>query len=55
MLRYAAGVALGLLVLLLLVGKRSELAAAWQQLAGASAGWVAAAIAAEALSLLTFA
>ena len=54
-LRYAAGVALGLLVLLLLVGKRSELAAARRHLAGASVGWVAAAIAAEALSLLTFA
>ena len=55
MLRYAVGVALGLLVLLLLVGKRGELAAAWRHLAGASAGWVAAAIAAEALSLLAFA
>ncbi len=55
MLRYAAGVALGLLVLLLLVGKRSELAAAWRHLAGASAAWVAAAIAAEALSLLAYA
>jgi len=54
-LRYAAGLALGLLVLLLLLGKRSELAAAGRHLAGASAGWVAAAIAAEALSLLTFA
>jgi uncharacterized protein (TIRG00374 family) len=54
-LRYAVGVALGLLVLLLLVGKRGELAAAWRHLAGASAGWVAAAIAAEALSLLAFA
>ena len=54
-LRYAAGLALGLLVLLLLVGKRSELAAAGRHLAGASAAWVAAAIAAEALSLLTFA
>ena len=54
-LRYAAGIALGLLVLLLLVGKRSELADAWRHLAGASAAWVAAAIAAEALSLLAYA
>jgi putative heme transporter len=54
-LRYAAGVALGLLVLVLLLGKRSELSAAWRHLAGASAGWVAAAIAAEWLSVLAFA
>ncbi len=54
-LRYAVGIALGLLVLLLLVGKRSELAAARRHLTGASVGWVAAAIAAESLSLLTFA
>jgi len=50
-----AGIALGVLVLVLLVGKRGELAAAWRHLAGASVGWVAAAITAEALSLLAFA
>jgi putative heme transporter len=54
-LRYAAGVALGLLVLVLLVGKRSELSAASRHLAGASPGWVGAAIVAEWLSVLAFA
>ncbi len=53
--RYVIGVLVGCLVLLLLVGKRGDLAAAWHQLAGASGPWVIAAIAAEALSLLAFA
>ena len=53
--RYVVGVLLGCVVLLLLVGKRGELAAAWHHLAGASGGWVAAAIAAESVSLLAFA
>jgi len=53
--RYAVGVLLGCGVLLLLVGKRGDLAAAWHQLAGANADWVVAAIAAESLSLLAFA
>jgi putative heme transporter len=53
--RYLVGVALGCVVLVLLVGKRGELAAAWNHLAGASAGWLAAAISTEALSLVTFA
>jgi putative heme transporter len=53
--RYVVGVILGCIVLLLLFSKRGELAAAWHHLAGASVGWVAAAIAAESLSLLTFA
>ncbi len=53
--RYVVGVLLGCVVLLLLVGKRGELAAAWHHLAGASGAWVAAAIAAESLSLLAFA
>jgi putative heme transporter len=53
--RYVVGVLLGCVVLLLLVGKRSELAAAWHHLAGASGPWVAAAIAAESLSLLAYA
>ena len=52
--RYLIGVAVGIVVLLLLFGKRSELRPAWHQLGHASAGWVAAAIGAEALSLLTF-
>jgi putative heme transporter len=53
--RYLAGLALGVIVLLLLVSKRGELAGARHHLAGASGGWLAAAIAVEALSLLTFA
>jgi putative heme transporter len=55
LLRYVVGIALGFLVLLLLVGKRAEFIAAWHQLGGASPGWVAAAIAAESLSLLAYA
>jgi putative heme transporter len=53
--RYLVGVALGCVVLALLFGKRGELAAAWHHLASASGGWVAAAIAAETTSLLTYA
>jgi putative heme transporter len=53
--RYLVGVALGCVVLVLLFGKRGELAAAWHHLAGASGGWLAAAISMETLSLVTFA
>jgi putative heme transporter len=53
--RYVLGVLLGIVVLLLLFGKRSELAASWHQLGRVSFAWVAAAIGAEALSLWTFA
>jgi uncharacterized protein (TIRG00374 family) len=53
--RYAVGVLLGCVVLVLLVGKRGELAAARHQLASVSGGWVVAAIAAETVSLLAFA
>jgi uncharacterized protein (TIRG00374 family) len=52
--RYLVGVAIGCIVLVVLFRKRGELAAAWHHLAGAAGGWVAAAIAAEAMSLLTF-
>ena len=55
MVRYVIGAAVGLVVLALLLPKRSDLAAAWHQLGAANPGWVAAAIAAESLSLLTFA
>jgi putative heme transporter len=54
-LRYALGVLVGCVVLLLLFDKRGELVAAWHQLSSANLSWVGAAIAAEALSLLTFA
>jgi len=54
-LRYVAGVALGIVVLLLLFGKRAEFAAAWQQIRGAAGGWLAAAAAAESTSLWLYA
>jgi uncharacterized protein (TIRG00374 family) len=49
------GAAVGVVVLALLLPKRSDLVAAWHQLGSADPGWVAAAIAAEALSLVMFA
>ncbi|MGH3305524.1 MAG: lysylphosphatidylglycerol synthase domain-containing protein, partial [Streptosporangiaceae bacterium] len=55
LLRYALGVAIGILVLVLLVGRRGELAAAARQISDASPGWVVAAIGAESLSLLAYA
>ncbi len=54
-IRYVLGIALGVVVLLLLFGKRGELAAAWRQLRDASPGWLALAVVAEATSLLAFA
>jgi uncharacterized protein (TIRG00374 family) len=54
-LRYVLGLLLGIVVLLLLLGKRTELVAAWHQLSHVDFGWVLAAIMAEALSLWTFA
>jgi putative heme transporter len=53
--RYLIGVTLGAVVLVLLVGKRGELAAALHQLGHVDVSWLAAAVAAEALSLWTFA
>jgi putative heme transporter len=55
LVRYLIGAAVGLVVLALLLPKRSDFVAAWHQLGTADAGWVAVAIAAESLSLLTFA
>ncbi len=52
---YVVGVAVGIVVLLLLIGKRSELTMAWQPVRHGSAVWLAAAVAAEGASLLTFA
>ncbi|HUC22852.1 MAG TPA: lysylphosphatidylglycerol synthase transmembrane domain-containing protein [Streptosporangiaceae bacterium] len=54
-IRYLLGAAVGVLVVLLLLPKRSGLVAAWHQLGTADLRWVAAAIGAEGLSLLTFA
>jgi putative heme transporter len=53
--RYVLGVAFGVLILFLLFGKRSQLDASWHQLGRVSPGWVAAAVAAEAISLWMFA
>jgi uncharacterized protein (TIRG00374 family) len=53
--RYLIGIIIGFAVLLLLFGKRGELAPDWHQLSHARLDWVAAAIGAEALSLLTYA
>src|SRR5580700_11612098 len=53
--RYVLGVLLGLVVLLLLFGKRGQLAASWHQLGRVDTAWIAVAIGAEAMSLWTFA
>ncbi|HUB41521.1 MAG TPA: lysylphosphatidylglycerol synthase transmembrane domain-containing protein [Streptosporangiaceae bacterium] len=53
--RYLLGAAVGVLVVLLLLPKRSDLIAAWHQLGTGDLAWMAAAIGAETLSLLTFA
>jgi putative heme transporter len=49
------GVLVGVLILFLLFGKRSELVASWHQLGHVSPGWAGAAVAAEATSLWAFA
>jgi uncharacterized protein (TIRG00374 family) len=54
-LRYVLGLAAGALVLLLLLGKRGDLAAAGHQLGHLNTVWLAAAVVAEAMSLGTFA
>jgi len=53
--RYIVGAAVGVIVLLLLVGKRSELAAAQHQLGHADLGWLGLGVIAESLSLWMFA
>ena len=53
--RYLLGAGVGVLVVVLLLPKRSDLVAAWHQLGSADLRWVAAGIGAEGLSLLTFA
>lgn len=53
--RYVLGAVLGIVVLLLLFSKRGELVAAWRELGHVYLGWVAGAVVAESLSLLTFA
>jgi hypothetical protein len=55
LLRYVLGLAVGVVVLALLFGRRSELAAAVRQLGSASPAWVAAAIGAESMSMLGYA
>ena len=54
-IRYVLGVAIGILVLFLLFGRRHELVAAWRQLRHVSGIWVLAAAVAEAASLWVFA
>jgi putative heme transporter len=54
-LRYVIGILVGFVVLVLLLRRRGEFAAAWHELGTASLGWVAAAIGAESVSLLSFA
>jgi uncharacterized protein (TIRG00374 family) len=54
-IRYLIGLAAGIVVVALLLPKRSDLVAAWHQLGSADPGWMAAAIGAEGLSLLSFA
>ncbi len=52
--RYVLGAAVGAVVLLLLIGKRSDLAAAERQLGDVDFGWMGAAVLVESLSLWTF-
>jgi uncharacterized protein (TIRG00374 family) len=54
LVRHLAGLAIGIVVLLLLFGRRGDLQAARHDIAHASAGWLAAAVAAEAASLCMF-
>jgi len=53
--RYLVGIVIGCVILWLLIRKRGELASAWHHLAGASGWWLAAAVAAETMSLLMYA
>jgi uncharacterized protein (TIRG00374 family) len=55
LIRYVVGLAAGIVILLLLLRKRGDLAAAWHQSRHASVGWLVAALLAEALSLWMFA
>ena len=55
LIRYALGIVIGVVVLWLLFGRRSELVAAVRQLGSASPQWIAAAIGAESLSMLGYA
>lgn len=55
LIRYALGLAVGVVVLALLFGRRGELVSAVRQLGSASPQWVAAAIGAEGLSMLGYA
>ena len=52
--RYVIGIAAGIIVLVLLVGRRGELSAALGQLGQVRPGWLACAIGAEAASLWSF-
>jgi uncharacterized protein (TIRG00374 family) len=53
--RYVLGISVGIVVLLVLYGRRTEFVAAWHQLGHVAVGWLAAAVTAEAASLWTYA
>jgi uncharacterized protein (TIRG00374 family) len=53
--RYVLGVGLGIVVLVLLFRPRSQLTAAWRQLSDVAGWWVLATVAAEGLSLWSYA
>ncbi|HUZ54316.1 MAG TPA: lysylphosphatidylglycerol synthase transmembrane domain-containing protein [Streptosporangiaceae bacterium] len=53
--RYVLGISVGIVVLLLLYGRRTEFVAAWHQLSHVAVGWVAAAVTSETASLWTYA
>ncbi|HET9898549.1 MAG TPA: lysylphosphatidylglycerol synthase transmembrane domain-containing protein [Streptosporangiaceae bacterium] len=55
LVRYAIGICLGIAVLLLLFGKRGELAGAWHQVTEADPRWLLGALGAEVASLASFA
>ncbi|HXW44620.1 MAG TPA: lysylphosphatidylglycerol synthase transmembrane domain-containing protein [Streptosporangiaceae bacterium] len=53
--RYVLGIGLGVVILVLLFGRRGELLASWRQLGRVNLGWLAVAACAEAMSLWMFA
>jgi uncharacterized protein (TIRG00374 family) len=52
--RYLLGISVGIVVLLVLYGRRTEFVAAWHQLSHVAFGWIAAAVTAETASLWTY-
>src|SRR5579863_9038531 len=54
-IRYVAGVAAGIVVLVVLLSQRGDLVAVWHQLARLNWAWATVAVAAESTSILSFA